>query len=100
MDNNQDEEEDLNVSYSDTSSDGGSLSSPPPRMIKVLRRRCFVKGQGWTLLVVQPKAQINKITKLIGVIQDEQLMMEHPWLARNLACWCGLTLELEDSVKE
>jgi hypothetical protein len=27
--------EDLNASYSDTSSDGGGLSSPPPRMIKI-----------------------------------------------------------------
>ena len=31
--------EDLNVSYSDTSSDGGGFSSPPLRMIKIQRRR-------------------------------------------------------------
>ena len=30
---------DLNMSYNDTSSDGGGLSSPPPGMIKVQRRR-------------------------------------------------------------
>ena len=35
----KEENEDLNMSYSDTSLDGGGLSPPPPRMIKVQRRR-------------------------------------------------------------
>ena len=35
----EEEIEDLNASYSDTSSDGGGFSSPPPRVIKVQRRR-------------------------------------------------------------
>ena len=58
----EEEKEDLNVSYSDTSSDGEALSYPPPRMIKVLRRRCFVKGQGWTSVVIHHKPQSNKFT--------------------------------------
>ena len=35
----EEENEDLNMSFSDTSSDGGGLSSPPLGMIKVQRRR-------------------------------------------------------------
>ena len=35
----EEECEDLNVSYSDTFSNGGGLSSPPPGMIKVQRKR-------------------------------------------------------------
>ena len=42
----EEENEDSNVSYSDTSLDGGGLTNPPPRMIKVQRRRCFIKHQG------------------------------------------------------
>lgn len=35
----EEETKDLNVSHSDTSSNGGGLSSPPPGMIKIQRRR-------------------------------------------------------------
>ena len=35
----EEENEDLNMSYSDTSSDGGGLSSPPLGIIKFQRRR-------------------------------------------------------------
>lgn len=65
----EEEVEDLNASYSDTSSYGGVLSSPPPGMIKIKWRRRYVKGQGWTSVVVRPIAQINK---LIGEIKDKQ----------------------------
>ena len=39
----EEEIKDLNLSYSDTSSDGGGLSSPPPGMTKVQRRRWYMK---------------------------------------------------------
>ena len=39
VENIEEESEDLNVSYSDTSSDGTRFSSPPLGMIKVQRRR-------------------------------------------------------------
>lgn len=42
----EEEIKDLNALYSDTSSDGRYLSSPPPRMIKIKRRRRYVKGKG------------------------------------------------------
>ena len=64
--------EDLNTSYSDTSSDGGVLSSPPPWMIKIQRRIHFIKGQGWTSIVIHPKPKIDKIIELIGGIQDQK----------------------------
>ena len=35
VENTEEKRKDLNMSYSDTSSDGGGLSSPPPGMIKV-----------------------------------------------------------------
>lgn len=44
MEKDGEEVEDLNTSYSDTSSDGVGLSSPPPRMIKIQKRRPFVIG--------------------------------------------------------
>lgn len=72
MNNEEGENVDLNASYSDTSSDGRALSSPSPEMIKVLIRRHFVKGQGWTSMVIQPNPKIDKIIELIGEIKDEQ----------------------------
>lgn len=67
----EDKIEDLNASYSDTSSDGGGLSSPPLGMINVQRRRCYVKGQGWTSIFIHPKPKVDKIIELIGEIQDK-----------------------------
>ena len=71
MENVEEEIKDLNLSYSDTSSDGGGLSSPPPGMIKVQRRRQYVKGQGWTLLVIHLEPKVDEIKELIGEIQDK-----------------------------
>lgn len=71
MNNGEEIEEDLNASYSDRSSNGGALPSHPPRMIKVLRRRHFLKGQGWTSVVIQPKPQTTKIIELIKEIKDK-----------------------------
>lgn len=68
----EEEIKDLNVSYSDTSSDGGGLSSPPPGMIKIQRRRQYVKGQGWTSKVIHPKPKVDEIKELIGEINDKQ----------------------------
>ena len=68
----EEENENLNMSYSDTSSDGGGLSSPPPVMIKVQRRRRFVKGKGWTSIVIHPEPKVEEIKALIGEIQDQQ----------------------------
>ena len=66
MENIEEEIEDLNLSYSDTSSDGGGLSSPPLGMIKVQRRRLYVKGQGWTSIVVNSEPKVDEIRELIG----------------------------------
>ena len=60
----------LNASYSDTSLDDGGLSSSLLGMIKIQRRRCFIKGQVWTLVVIHPKPKVDKIIQLIGKIQD------------------------------
>ena len=72
MERDEEEIKDLNFSYSDTSSDGGGLSSPFLGMIKVLRIRRYIKGQGWTLVVVHPKPKVEEIKELIGEIQDKQ----------------------------
>ena len=58
--------EDLNFSYSDTSLDGGGLSSPPLGMIKAQRRRWYMKGKGWNLVVIHPKPKVEEIKVLIG----------------------------------
>ena len=55
----EEENENLNMPYSDTSSDGGGLSSPPLGMIKVQRRRRFVKGKGWTSVVIHPEPKVE-----------------------------------------
>ena len=57
----EEEVEDLNASYSDTSSDGGGLSSPPPGIIKVQRRRRYIKGKGWTSIVTHPFPKVEEI---------------------------------------
>ena len=64
----EEESEVLNSSYSDTSSDGGGLSSPPLGMIKVQRRRRYVKGKGWTSVVIHPEPKVEEIKELIGEI--------------------------------
>lgn len=46
VENDEEEKEDLNATYSDAFSNAGDLSFPLPRMIKVLKRKHFVKGQG------------------------------------------------------
>ena len=68
----EEEIEDLNFLYSDTSSNGGVFSSPPPRMIKIQRRRRYIKGQGWSSVVVHPKPKVDEIKEMIGEIQDKQ----------------------------
>ncbi len=68
----EEEIEDLNLSYTDTSSYGGGLSSPPPMMIKVQRRSQYVKGKGFTSVVIHPKLEVEEIKELIGKIQDKQ----------------------------
>ena len=68
VENTKEESEDLNMSYSVTSSNGGGLSSPPPRMIKVQRRRWYVKGEGLTSIVIHPKPKVEEIKGLIGEI--------------------------------
>ena len=68
VENIEEENEDLNVSYTDTSSDGGGFSSPPPGMIKIQRRRQYVKGQGWTSVVIHHEPKVEEIKELIGEI--------------------------------
>ena len=64
----EEEIKDLNVSYNDTSSNGGGFCSPPLGMIKVQRRRQYVKDKGWTSVVIHPKPKVDKIKELIGEI--------------------------------
>ena len=68
MEKVEEEIEDLNESYNDTSSDGGGFSSPPPGMIKIQIRRCYVKGQDWTSAIIHRKPKMDKATELIGEI--------------------------------
>lgn len=68
----EEEIEGLNASYSDTSLDARGLSSLPPGMNKVQRRRQYIKGQGWTLVVIHPKHKVDEIREFIGEIQDKQ----------------------------
>ena len=65
MERDEEEIKDLNLLYSDTSSDGGGLFSPPLGMIKVQRRRWYVKGQGWTSVVVHLEPKVDEIKELI-----------------------------------
>lgn len=78
----EEEIKEINASYSDTSSDGGGLSFPPPGMIKIQRRRWYIKGQGWTSVVIHPKPKVDEIKELIGEIQDKQ-EKHTPLVSRN-----------------
>ena len=66
------EEIEENASYNDTSSNGGGLFSPPLGRIKGQRRRWYVKGKGWTSVVIHPEPKVDEIKELIGDIQDKQ----------------------------
>ena len=61
MEKVEEEIKDLSASYSDTSLDGGGLSSPPLGMINIQRRRWYIKGQGWTSVAIHPKPKLDKI---------------------------------------
>ena len=61
----EEEIKDLNALYNDTSLDGGGLSSPPLRVIKIQRWRRYIKGQGWTSVVVHPLPEVEEIKELI-----------------------------------
>ena len=74
----EEEVEDLNASYSDTSLDGGGISSPPLRIIKVQRQRRYIKGKGWTSVVTHPLPKVEEIKELIGEIQNKQEDHELP----------------------
>ena len=68
MENFEEKIEDLNLSYTYSSSNGGGFSSPPLKMIKVQGRRWYMKGQGWTSVVIHPKPIVDEIKELIGKI--------------------------------
>lgn len=53
------EVEDLNASYSNS-------SSPPLGMIKIQRRRCFIKGEVWTSVVVHPMPKVENYIINLG----------------------------------
>ena len=72
VENIKEESKDLNVAYNNTSSDGGGLSSPPPRMIKIQRRMCLLKGKGWNSVVIHPEPKVEEIKELIREIKDKK----------------------------